>query len=106
METGKILLGTLAGVAIGAVVGVLMAPDKGSETRRKLAQKGTDLTGGLKDKYSGLKDKYNDLVDGVTDKLESMTGKGGEDMAQNGQSNQSGMGNSRTAGATASAGGR
>lgn|SRR5690606_7548147 len=100
METGKILLGTLAGVAIGAIVGVLMAPDKGSETRRKLAQKGSDMADGLKGKYSGLRDKYNDLVDNVTDKLESMTGKADE-MAQNGQS---GMG-TRT-GAAAGAGGR
>lgn len=102
MEAGKFLLGALAGVAIGAVAGVLMAPDKGSETRRKLAQKGTDMAGGLKDKYSGLKNKYNDVVDGVAEKLDSMTGKSSGDMADAGQS---GMGNTRAAGATA-AGGR
>ncbi len=104
METGKVLLGALAGVAIGAIVGVLMAPDKGSETRRKLAQKGSDLTGGLKEKYSGLKDKYNTMVDDVTDKLESFTGKGSEEMAQNGQAGGNSGGGARTAGA--SAGGR
>lgn len=101
MEAGKFLLGALAGVAIGAVAGVLMAPDKGSETRRKLAQKGTDMAGGLKDKYSGLKSKYNDVVDGMAEKLDSMAGKSSGDMADAGQS---GMGNTRTAGATASGG--
>lgn len=82
MEAGKVLLGTLAGVAIGAVVGILLAPDKGSETRRKIAQKGSEYTGGIKDTIGGLKDKYNDVVDGVTSKLESFAGHG-EDMADN-----------------------
>jgi gas vesicle protein len=78
MSTGKILLGALAGVAIGAVVGVLLAPDKGSETRKKIARKGGEYTDGLKDKYTGLKDKYNDMIDGVTNKVESLSSKGDE----------------------------
>ena len=94
METGKIVLGTLAGIAIGAVVGVLMAPDKGSETRKKISQKGSGYADGLKTKYEGLKDKYNELVDGVTDKLESFTG----------DSNGSGMNTSQTKGASTNAG--
>jgi gas vesicle protein len=85
METGKIVLGTLAGIAIGAVVGVLMAPDKGSETRKKLSKKGSELTGGLKDKYASLKDKYNSALDGATDKLESLAQKG-DDLASNAKS--------------------
>ncbi len=84
MEAGKILLGTLAGVAIGAVVGVLLAPDKGSETRKKITKKGSEYTDGLKEKYEGLKEKYNDLVDGVTNKLESV-GQKGEDLANQGK---------------------
>ena len=78
MEKGKILLGTLAGIAIGAAVGVLLAPDKGSETRKKISRKGNEYKDGLKDKYDGLKDKYNDLVDGVANKLESLNDKGQE----------------------------
>ncbi|RZJ34516.1 MAG: YtxH domain-containing protein [Flavobacterium sp.] len=95
METGKVILGTLAGIAIGAALGVLLAPDKGSETRRKISQKGSDLTGGLKDKYSGLKDKYNDLVDNVTSKLESFT---------DGESGGNSGAQGKTAGAGAGAG--
>jgi gas vesicle protein len=36
MSSGKFFWGVLAGVAAGALLGVLLAPDKGSETRRKI----------------------------------------------------------------------
>ena len=40
MESGKVVLGVLAGVAIGAVLGILFAPEKGSVTRNKILDKG------------------------------------------------------------------
>jgi len=81
MSTGKIVLGTLAGIAIGAAIGVLLAPDKGSETRKKIIKKKGELTDGLKDKYENLKGKYNNALDGAADKLESYAQKG-EDLAK------------------------
>ena len=42
-NTGKIVTALLVGVAIGGVLGVLFAPDKGSVTRRKLLSRGEDL---------------------------------------------------------------
>ncbi len=64
MSKQKLLAGILLGAAAGAVLGILFAPDKGSETRRKIGEK--------KDKLAGkVKDKFNDLVDTVSDKVES-----------------------------------
>lgn len=36
MSSGKVVLGMLAGLAAGAVLGILFAPEKGSKTRRKI----------------------------------------------------------------------
>jgi gas vesicle protein len=65
MSTGKALLGLLAGVAVGATLGVLLAPDKGSSTRKKISKKGEDYVG-------ELEGKFNDFVDTITKKYESI----------------------------------
>ena len=38
---------TVSGVAAGAILGILFAPDKGSETRRKISDKGKDYADGM-----------------------------------------------------------
>ena len=64
-EGNKVLLGVLAGFAVGATVGVLFAPDKGSNTRRKIAKQGEDYV-------EGLEEKFNGFIDDITKKVESM----------------------------------
>ena len=56
MSAEKVLIGVVAGMAVGAIVGVLFAPDKGSETRSKIVSKGEDTIHGLKLKVSNLMD--------------------------------------------------
>ncbi|MDH4472984.1 MAG: YtxH domain-containing protein [Fluviicola sp.] len=53
-NTGKIIGALLVGVAIGGLLGVLFAPDKGSVTRKKLLSKGEDLKDVVTEKLSGL----------------------------------------------------
>jgi gas vesicle protein len=64
MSTGKVLLGLMAGFAAGALVGVLLAPEKGSETRKKLAKLGEGYA-------DDLNDKFNELKDSIMGKIES-----------------------------------
>jgi len=63
MSSGKLLLGVLAGVAAGALIGILFAPDKGTETRRKIVEKGEDYVDDLKEKINGLIDEVSKKVD-------------------------------------------
>jgi len=72
MSTGKLALGLLAGLAAGAALGILFAPNKGSKTRKKIAKKGEDLTTSLKQEFdemaNRLSDKYEQVIED-TDKL-------------------------------------
>jgi len=47
-NTAKILAAFAIGAAAGAIAGILLAPDKGAETRRKLSEEGKKLAEGLK----------------------------------------------------------
>ncbi len=59
MNTPKLLLGTLAALAAGVVIGMLIAPDKGSKMRKNLLKKGDDVVDAMGDKIEG---KFNEMV--------------------------------------------
>ena len=64
MSTKKVLIGVLAGIATGALLGVLFAPDKGSETRKKISKKGSDTV-------DDLKEKFHDILNSIAEKFEN-----------------------------------
>ena len=51
----------MIGIAAGAILGVLYAPDKGSVTRRKLSRIGEDL----KDRFNSIRDNIGDTIDNL-----------------------------------------
>lgn len=65
MNSGKLFWGVLAGIAAGTLLGIALAPDKGSETRKKIARKGSDYA-------ESIKDKIDDVVDTLTEKFEKV----------------------------------
>jgi gas vesicle protein len=74
MNSGKVVLGMLAGLATGAVLGILFAPEKGSITRRKIARKGSESVDEVKDKLdellSSLTDKFEEVKEDAMDLIE------------------------------------
>ena len=65
MNNGKVLLGVLAGIAAGTVLGILLAPEKGADTRKNILKKGEDLANRLN---KNIDQKFADLVDTITSK--------------------------------------
>ncbi len=62
MASGKnVAVAILAGVAVGALVGVLYAPAKGEETRKQLKKKYVKLRGKAQDAKDDLVNKLGDL---------------------------------------------
>jgi gas vesicle protein len=68
MKTGKILLGVLAALAAGATLGILLAPDSGSDTRKKIIKSGEDY-------LDSVKSKFNEIFENLSGKSGNGEGK-------------------------------
>jgi gas vesicle protein len=66
-RTGKVVIGLLTGAATGAILGILFAPDKGSETRRKISQRTKDI------KYN-FQNKVGQVLEKAAEKIEHPIG--------------------------------
>jgi len=77
-NSGKLVSALLLGAAVGGLLGILFAPDKGSETRKKISSKGNELTDSVKEKFGEFVDKFKKDIETVKD--------GANDFADNGKS--------------------
>ena len=53
----KLTAAVLIGAVVGGALGILFAPEKGSDTRDNILAKGEDLTEAMKDKYQNIVDE-------------------------------------------------
>lgn len=87
-KAGSTLMGLVTGLAIGAGLGILYAPDKGSRTREKINDGYDDAKNNLKLKYDNASDElknkislfkqnnlqntYDDMISNVSHKAEDV----------------------------------
>lgn len=70
----KSLPGILVGLAVGAVVGLLLAPESGKKARKKITSESDsffkDLQDQLQSGLENIKNQYNDYVDTAASKTQ------------------------------------
>ena len=79
MKTSNTIISVLGGIVAGAALGILFAPDKGTNTRKKIAKKSNDAK-------NKAMENFNDILNNVSEKCSSLIHKG-ENLAQNGIDN-------------------
>lgn len=75
-NTSNVLIGLLAGLAAGAALGILLAPDKGSETRDKLSQSLKDLGDNIRDLAADQIQKLTETKRQIVSKLKGEVEEG------------------------------
>jgi gas vesicle protein len=75
----KSLPGILVGLAVGAVVGILLAPESGQKTRKRISSESDsffkDLQDQLQSGLESIKSQYNDYIDAAAGKSQELVGQ-------------------------------
>jgi len=70
--TTKVLLGIVGAAAAGVVIGMLVAPDKGSELRKKIRDNANDWAGHISDLFHTGKEKAEEMASDASNKYNRM----------------------------------
>ena len=74
-DSSKVLISFIGGAVVGAALGILFAPDKGSNTRKKIASSAKDLKDDITETASEKYQEFLDWKDRMMEKEEEVEGK-------------------------------
>lgn len=76
-NSAQVVGAMLIGIVVGAVAGILMAPEKGTKTRRKIMQSAQDATDSIKhsiqDQFNALRSEAEELSGTAKAKADEMS---------------------------------
>lgn len=78
MKNNNVTLGLLGGIAVGTALGILFAPAKGCDTRKKIVDKSSDLKGTLKDSTGKLSEKITQTLSHLKSDSQQLLGNAAE----------------------------
>lgn len=71
----KFVLGAIVGAVVGVQIGILIAPDKGSNTRKKITKKGGEYLDDFTGKINGLLDNLTRKVTDASQEVDKLAKK-------------------------------
>lgn len=74
-NTGKTIAALLVGAVAGALTGLLMAPESGDKTRKKLNKTANDILYDLEDAWEASAEKVKELADNAVAEIEKYSKK-------------------------------
>jgi len=77
-STGKVLLAIIGAAAAGAIIGMLLAPEKGSDLRKKLSDTAGDWSSQLSQLLASGKAQLDNLKQTATNEAENLAEEGAD----------------------------
>lgn len=74
-NTGKTIAALLVGAVAGALTGLLIAPESGDKTRKKLNRTANDIIYDLEDAWEASAEKIKELADNAVAEIEKYSKK-------------------------------
>ncbi len=79
-DNSKTVFALIAGLAAGAALGVLFAPERGADTREKLNDSLKDLGEAIKERSAEQKEQFNEFKEKVVSTIKSKINRGAADL--------------------------
>jgi gas vesicle protein len=77
-STGKVILAIIGAAAAGAIIGMLVAPEKGSDLRKKISDATSDWSNQLGQLLAQGKEQFQNLKNTATSEAENLTSESQE----------------------------